>query len=859
MRRDATGTGEPAAGSADFRALFEAAPGPYLVLAPDPPRYTIVAVSDAYLKATMTRRREIVGRGVFEVFPDNPDDPGATGVSNLRSSLDRALATREPDAMAVQKYDIPRPGAEGFEERFWSPLNTPVLRGGEVAYLIHRVEDVTEFVRLQRQEREQGRLAADLRTRTGEMEVEIYRRAQEIQEANRRLREANQRLDRLDQVKTAFFANVSHELRTPLALILGPAEALRASPDLPEPTRRAFDLIARNAALLRQHVDDLLDVSKLEAGRMRLEYREVDLAALLRRAAGNFESLAQGRGIALAVEAEGALPAQIDPGMVERVVLNLLSNAFKFVPDRGRVRCSLAADPAGGRAALEVADSGPGVPAQHRAAVFERFFQLDGGAARHHGGTGLGLAIAHDLVALHGGTIAVGDAPEGGALFRVEIPIRAPAGAAVAAGPPLAPGPEARPAPAPVRPPASAPAPAPPGDDRPLALVIEDHPEMNRFVCESLADAFRTASAFDGEQGLRLALELRPEVIVSDVMMPGASGDQLVGALRRHPELDRVPVVLLTAKADEELKVRLLREGAQDWITKPFAVEELRARVGNLAAMHRARALLQEELRSSQGDVEALAWEARDAIRSRDEFLAAAAHELRTPLTPLRVEAEALRRKAGDLAAGRMPRQRLERHLEAMVREVERLAGQVDAMLEVAQMGGGRVSLDLERVSLAEVVREEARRAAESGELRRSGCALETHLQGEVAGRWDRARLGQVVARLLANALKFGAGKPVVISAEAAGSSAILRVEDRGIGIPVEEQERIFGRFERAASPRHYAGLGLGLYLVRRVVEALGGKVEVASAPGQGAAFTVTLPLDGPPRAGWAAGPAQPR
>src|SRR5215208_23094 len=132
----------------DFRALFESAPGLYLVLAPD---FTIVAVSDAYLQATMTTRHAIVGRHIFEVFPDNPADPDATGTTNLRASLTRVLQHRRPDTMAVQKYDIRRPDADGqaFEERYWSPVNSPVLRDDAVVYIIHRVEDVTEFVRLE--------------------------------------------------------------------------------------------------------------------------------------------------------------------------------------------------------------------------------------------------------------------------------------------------------------------------------------------------------------------------------------------------------------------------------------------------------------------------------------------------------------------------------------------------------------------------------------------------------------------------------------------------------------------------------------------------------------------------------------
>lgn len=196
----------PAPPAPDFRALFEAAPGLYLVLTP---ALSIVAVSDAYLRATMTRREDILGRHLFEVFPDNPDDPAATGTANLRASLSRVLQHRAPDTMAVQKYDIRRPESEGggFEERYWSPVNSPVLDAdGAVAYIIHRVEDVTEFIRLKQAGLAQDRLAEALRTRAEAMEAEVFRRAQEIQAINAQLRAELDARKRAEGERDRFFA-----------------------------------------------------------------------------------------------------------------------------------------------------------------------------------------------------------------------------------------------------------------------------------------------------------------------------------------------------------------------------------------------------------------------------------------------------------------------------------------------------------------------------------------------------------------------------------------------------------------------------------------------------------------------------
>jgi PAS domain S-box-containing protein len=180
--------------TADFQTLFQSAPGLYLVLTPD---FNIVAVSDAYLRATMTKRQEILGRGIFEVFPDNPDDPLATGVRNLRTSLERVLQDKTPNTMAVQKYDIRKPESQGggFEQRYWSPVNSPVLGPDtEISYIIHRVEDVTEFVRLKQQGIEQQKLTEEFRTHLEQMETEVYLRAAEVQRANRRLEAMNQEL-----------------------------------------------------------------------------------------------------------------------------------------------------------------------------------------------------------------------------------------------------------------------------------------------------------------------------------------------------------------------------------------------------------------------------------------------------------------------------------------------------------------------------------------------------------------------------------------------------------------------------------------------------------------------------------------
>ena len=413
-----------------------------------------------------------------------------------------------------------------------------------------------------------------------------------LQEANTRVTQLLAQSRELDELKTQFFANVSHELRTPLALILGPLARRLAAPHLETEVRRDLEVIERQALLLYRHVNDLLDVAKLEAGRMTLRYARADLARLVRSTAAHFESLAAEKDIRFTVETPDALPAELDAAKVERILLNLLSNAFKFTPGGGTLAVGVQA--AGGRGVITVQDNGPGVPPDLRTVVFERFRQVEGGAARRYGGTGLGLAIVKEFAELHGGAVALDAPPGGGARFTLTLPLTAPAGAT------LQDAPDATDVwlqrelvdelKAPVAPVLTVTAPP----DAPLVLVVEDNPAMSAFIVETLGRHFRVSTAFDGRAGLVKALEERPDLILSDIMMPQMSGDQLVAELRRHQALDDVPILLLTAKADEALRVKLLQSGAQDYINKPFNAAELVARVsGRVDERRRQRAALQ--------------------------------------------------------------------------------------------------------------------------------------------------------------------------------------------------------------------------------------------------------------------------
>jgi signal transduction histidine kinase/CheY-like chemotaxis protein len=530
----------------------------------------IVAVSDAYARATLTDRDSIVGEGIFTIFPDNPEDAGAEGVKNLRASLERVRRDRATDVMPVQKYDIRRADGD-FEERFWSPTNVPVLGSdGALRFIIHRVEDVTDYLRLQRSDEAQHREVLAQSSAAA-------RASRELKEVNAELAELNHRLTELDTLKNQFFANVSHELRTPLTLILAPMEKLLTEIPDHDPHHHLAEVVDRNARLLLNQVNDLLDASRLESGHVGVDYAELNVTEHVRQAAGFFESRAVDLGIDFRVQADSEVRAEIDAEHLNRILMNVLSNAFKVTPTGGVVRCSVRPDPGAGQAMIEIADSGPGIPAEQREVIFERFRQLDGGPTRELAGTGLGLSIVRDLVDLLHGEVEVATAPEGGALFRIALPVAAPADATVRQETPIAPvktHPRAadRPAPTAVR-----------NDDpaRPLVLVIEDNPDLNELVCRTLAQQHRVDAAFDGETGLAMARELQPRLIVCDVMMPKLSGEDLIRQLRAGGAAS-VPVLVMSARAEEGSRVAMLQAGANDYLAKPFSLTELRVRTDNL-------------------------------------------------------------------------------------------------------------------------------------------------------------------------------------------------------------------------------------------------------------------------------------
>jgi signal transduction histidine kinase len=653
------------------------------------------------------------------------------------------------------------------------------------------------------------------------------------------------RVEAAERTRRDFIANVSHELRTPLALIFSPVERMLQSK--PDPAaRRELTVVRRNALLLYKYVNDLLDVSKLEAGKLELHYSRLDLAAMARVMANIFESVVSERGIRVELQTPDESLAEVDGNKVQRVLMNLLSNAFKYAPNDSTVKLTLTEDD--DHLTLTVEDGGPGIPPELRAGIFERFQQGDKETQRRFGGTGLGLSIAKEFVEAHGGTITVGESAAGGAQFRVRLPRRAPGGVEVenslwvgtdevlrrlADSPAREPEPEA-PAPVAVA-------------DKPDVLVVEDNQDMRDFICRVLTPDVNTRTAGDGEAALEAVRERVPDLILTDMMMPRMTGNELVDRLRQDERLRDVPVILLTAKADEEMKLNLLIEGVQDYVMKPFLIDELRARVRNQLQTKLTRDALRGALDSSSEDLAMMVRElaaaksaAVAANAAKDDFLAVLSHELRTPLTPALAAASALIRAPAEDAT------ELRDTLALICRNIELEARLVDDLLDVTRITRGKLRINAAPVDLHRIVREAV--AMTESELREKKITVVMELTPEQpVVRGDAVRLAQVFSNLLNNAVKFTPdGGRVAVRSVVAGAVVRIEVEDNGMGIAADMLPKIFEPFRQGSmgTTRRFGGLGLGLSVAKGLVEAHDGSIRVRSAGhNQGAIFTIELPV----------------
>ena len=734
----------------------------------------------------------------------------------------------------------------------------------------------------------------------------------------REIERARDRLEEMDRVKSRFTANVHHELRTPLTLTLAPLEAMLGGDfgAVSELQRGYLATMHSNAQRLLKLINNLLDLSKIEGEQLRLRRRPTQLTALVEALVVGARPLAERKGIALAARGLEDLPlVNVDGEAIDKVLVNLVGNALKFTERGGRIEVS--GEPAAeGGVHLVVADTGAGLPADQLERIFDRFAQVDASATRQHEGTGIGLALAKELVDLHGGRIwAESEGVGRGAQLHVTLPAGEPdaetgedvletgSGETVALGSSIRAmagevgleselrlvevrrsversehaeaGSDAEPAVA------EGPAGAP------EVLVVEDNPDMRQLLAFLLRREFRVRLARNGREALEAVRERPPELILTDVMMPEMSGTELCRAIKGDPQTEGIPVVLVTSKAEREMKVEGLELGADDYVTKPFHPRELMARVRSLVHLRRLQEELaerNERLERTNADLETALMDLKEAstqlaqseqLAAVGELAAGVAHEVNNPINFATNALQTLRSYVADIQSVAVKaaaidwtdpdRARRETAgLEKLRRELD-MDETADALGELvgivvegldrtrrlvgdlrdfaAPPQGGRSEIDV-RAGLESTF--QLMRYA----MRQAGARLETELAPSVPRVAGEARaLNQVFLNLLKNATEAleGAGGVVCVRLSHEGDQVVIEVRDDGPGIPSAHRARLFEPFFSTKGAGR--GTGLGLSICRRIVSEHGGSIGVESFEGGGATFTVRLPVHGDERA----------
>lgn len=673
------------------------------------------------------------------------------------------------------------------------------------------------------------------------------------------LEQANAQLQQADRIKNEFFSNITHELRTPLTMILSPLDVLLQDEGSElDPTQRAsLQLMWRNAIKLLRLIETLLDLSRIEERFLRLRIEQDDLTELVREIVEHTQPLAARKELTVTfVTQRTADDLWVDREKLERVIVNLFSNALKFTEPGGRVDVRLWADET--KVFLEVADNGIGIAPDAQRLVFERFRQADGGTTRRYGGTGIGLSFAREIARLHGGEITLQSALGVGSTFTLELP----RGRAHLPDDLI----DRRRADRPVVDNQRADAREPKewaralatradvrfvdideaterrlmerGDDRLKAtrvLVVEDNIELLKFIHTQLQGEHAVYLAANGKLGLELIDRERPDVLVTDYMMPEMDGIALIEAVRARPGLQDLPIILLTAKSDPAARVRGRTAGADAYLAKPFSPAELRTTI---------RQLLEKRGRQATTLMAAQA-------QSLELISAGLAHEIHNPLSYIRNAQHMIARDADAIVSAaaalddpardalEKPLRRVHQMVEIAGTGIARIEAIVALVRRYARDGYPQSAVPIAFDAMVEdVLRFIVPKAGQA-------VALEPQLGtdgAQVEGRADE--LQQVARNLIQNAVDAVSeqgGGWVRVRTRVVDGQVRLTVHDNGPGISPENIQRIFTPFFSTKAGGD--GMGLGLAICHQVVLAHGGLISVDSEPGQGAKFDVRLPL----------------
>ena len=725
---------------------------------------------------------------------------------------------------------------------------------------------------------------ANRRLREFALRFELDRSRDELRESNRELEEnreqleaSNRRLVEMDQVKSRFFANISHELRTPLTLLLAPLESMLHKPEesFSERTREWLATMEANGLRLLKLINDLLDLVKLESGSVQIRPEPVRMTSFLRGVADSVRKVAEDKQVRLETRVgAGVEVALVDRDKLEKILLNLVFNAIKFTGAGGRVELSVERD-AGQPETLtmRVTDTGMGIAAENLENLFRPFWQADTSSQRKYQGTGIGLAIVKELTEAQGGEVDVESALGEGTSMILRLPgAETEASDAANAGETDGASADVSPADAVDSPewltslyrraelfPSLISVRATVRQDeglgarnRPAIVVADDEPDMLRFLRSQLADHFEVYEAVGGQQAIEKAAQYQPDIVLLDMMMPEKDGLEVCRELRERETTRLVPIVLLTARADEETKLAALAAGASDFLTKPFSTTELHVRLKNLVESQS----YQRQLAREKKNLEATMEELRDAMEllkdtetqlvqseklaSLGRMSAGIIHEINNPLNYAKTGIHMLKR-----AGGRLPEEEREEYEEILadIREgVERVIQIVSDLRTFTHSDADQLC----EVEVAGVVGSALRFLAM--EWQDSRVEIRKDLPEGMTVWCNSNRLTQILVNLLQNSLDAlaarefpeGGSAAIDIRGEIAGGRRWLIVRDNGNGIPEENVAKVFDPFFTTKDVG--AGMGLGLSICYRIMEGFGGRIELDTVPGEFCEFRLAFP-----------------
>ncbi|HSF57605.1 MAG TPA: ATP-binding protein [Candidatus Binatia bacterium] len=691
----------------------------------------------------------------------------------------------------------------------------------------------------------------------------------ELGQNRQKLEETNQKLVELDRIKSRFFANISHELRTPLTLLLAPLQTLiqERAFTLEAEMRQLLLIMQSNGMRLLKLINDLLDLVRLESGKMEVKSEPVAIEPFLQGLVNGVKKSAEDRGISLEVICDPTLGTVVTDGdKLERILLNLLFNALKFTPAGGKVHVD--AKRQDDELLLKVSDTGTGISGEQLPFIFDRFWQADTSSQRKYRGVGIGLALVKELVEIQGGNVAVASEIGKGTEFTVRLPYReaevqssdglahmealveaaSPVGTARANGSAdtwlknLDRQAEFYPSMTSLRE-ALRPVETSTRREQPRVLIADDEPDMLKYLKSQLSLNFQVIEAVDGQQAIEKATQFLPDVIVCDMMMPEKNGLEVCRAIRERTSTRTIPILLLTARADEDTKLAALSAGANDFITKPFSMTELSVRLKNLFDTYN----LQRELARQNQVLEATIEQLKETevqlvhsekLASLGRMSAGIIHEINNPLNFAKTALYVLRIMTESL--GGTDKKEFREVLEDMAEGINRISGIVSDLRTFTQPH----LTQLERVLVMDVVNSALRLLSNEWE---SKVIIEKEIPEDQIIWANRNQMTQVMVNLLQNALQALAKKPscknvatIWVQGREEDGESVIVVRDNGEGIAAENLQKIFDPFFTTKDVGE--GMGLGLSICYRIIKQHGGRIQVCSEQGKYSEFRLYFP-----------------